>query len=166
MQFLWIGRQGCRPLRRGLLSSITTVNLVQFNCHYGHGTPCPYDCWGNNCCYLSGSHTGLPLQCNISVCIYTVGATLCGRPKRYLYINLKFGLQFSPSKLTFPLELPAEALGKLSFILQNQTDNISSIKMIIWSFNISKKELQNHSSFLDVVMLRSWFHVTDISFFQ
>ena len=31
--------------------------------------------------------------------------------KRYLYINLKFGLQFSPNKLTFPLDLRAEALG-------------------------------------------------------
>ena len=36
-------------------------------------------------------------------------------PKRYLYINLKFGLQFYPNKPTFPLELPAEALGKLYF---------------------------------------------------
>ena len=31
--------------------------------------------------------------------------------KRYLYINLKFGLQFSPNKLNFPLDLRAEALG-------------------------------------------------------
>ena len=41
------------------------------------------------CFYLLGSHTGLPLQCNISRFIYTVGATLCGRPKRYRYINKK-----------------------------------------------------------------------------
>ncbi len=40
-------------------------------------------------------------------------------PKRNLYINLKFGLQFSPNKLTFPLGLPAEALGKLSFNVTN-----------------------------------------------
>ena len=32
-------------------------------------------------------------------------------PKRHLNINLKFGLHFSPNKLTFPLDLPAEALG-------------------------------------------------------
>ena len=75
------------------------------------------------CFYLSGSHTGLPLQCNISVCIYTVGATLCGRPKRHLNINLKFGLQFFPNKPTFPLDLRAEALGKLSFVCPKVTMN-------------------------------------------
>ena len=35
-----------------------------------------------------------------------------GRPgSRYRNINLKFGLQFSQNKPTFPLDLRAEALG-------------------------------------------------------
>ena len=88
-----MGRLGSRPLRRGLLSSITTVNLVQFDCHCGHGTPCPYDC-------------------NTNVSYTAVGDGIPDVPKRNLYINLKFGLQFFPNKPTYPLDLRAEALGK------------------------------------------------------
>ena len=40
-----------------------------------------------------------------------VGDRFLHVPKRYLYIKLKFGLQFSPNISTFPLDLPAEALG-------------------------------------------------------
>ena len=51
----------------------------------------------------------LRLKTNVS-CI-SVGDGFLHVPKRYLYINLKFGLQFSPNKPTFPLDLRAEALG-------------------------------------------------------
>ena len=49
--------------------------------------PSPTDIDETLCFYLSGSHTGLPLQCNIGRFIYIVGATLRGRPKRCQYIN-------------------------------------------------------------------------------
>ena len=38
-----------------------------------------------------------------------VGATLRGRPKRYLYINLKFGHPYFQNNPFFPLDLPAAA---------------------------------------------------------
>ena len=65
---------------------------VTFDNHYGHGTPCPYDC-------------------NTNVSYIAVGDGIPDVPKRHLNINLKFGLQFFPNKPTFPLDLPAEALG-------------------------------------------------------
>ena len=52
----------------------------------------------------------------INVSYIAVGDGIPDVPKRHRYINLKFGLQFFPNKLTFPLDLPVEALDKLWFI--------------------------------------------------
>ena len=51
----------------------------------------------------------LRLKTNISS--IAVGDGIPDVPKRCLYINLKFGLPFSPKYATFPLNLPSEALG-------------------------------------------------------
>ena len=64
--------------------------IVKFDCYCGHGTPCPYDC-------------------NTNVTYIAVWDGIPDVPKRHLYINLKFGLQFSPKKPTFPLDLPVAA---------------------------------------------------------
>ena len=68
--------------------------IVKFDCYCGHGTPCPYDR-------------------NTNVTYIAVGDGIPDVPKHYLYINLKFGLQFFSSKPTFPLDLRAEVLGKI-----------------------------------------------------
>ena len=59
------------------------------------------------------SRHAVSLRLKTNVSSIAVGDGIPDVPKRYLYINLKFGLQFSPNKPTFPLDLPAEALGKL-----------------------------------------------------
>ena len=51
----------------------------------------------------------LRLKTNVSS--IAVGDGIPDVTKRCLYINLKFGLPFSPKYATFPLDLPAEALG-------------------------------------------------------
>ena len=44
-----------------------------------------------------------------NVCVSIVGDGFLHVPKRYLYINLKFGQPFYPNNPIFPLELPAAA---------------------------------------------------------
>ena len=57
------------------------------------------------------SRHAVSLRLKTNVSNIAVGDGFPDVPKRNLYINLKFGLQFSPNKPTFPLDLPAEALG-------------------------------------------------------
>ena len=57
------------------------------------------------------SRHAVSLRLKTNVSSIAVGDGIHDVPKCYLYINLKFGLQFSTNKPTFPLDLPAEALG-------------------------------------------------------
>ena len=88
----------------------------------------------------------LRLKTNVS-CI-AVGDGILDVPKRHLHINLKFGLQFSPNKLTFPLDLPAEALGKLSFSL---------LKGITWKTNCYNFAFVIEFRYMD--SLKQWWRI-------
>ena len=63
----------------------------------------------------------------------------------YLYINLKFGLQFFPNKPTFSLDLPAEALG---FKSQAQSKDCAVSCILIYCFGVSLSQ----SSFIAVTL--------------
>ncbi|MGN0502583.1 MAG: hypothetical protein ACI4HN_06630 [Ruminococcus sp.] len=51
----------------------------------------------------------VPYDCNSNVSYIAVGEGILDVPKRYPYINLKFGQPYYPYNPIFPLDLPAAA---------------------------------------------------------
>ena len=67
---LYNGTSGKPSPTEMFISFITMVLLVKFDCHSGHGTPCPYDC-------------------NTYVSCIAVGDGILDVPKCFRYINIK-----------------------------------------------------------------------------